>query len=75
MLLIGVGGYVFVGHIVEQGVQRAELKLEEERKAAVAEANRKVMEAANQGEQERQAKAAQEAEQKRKADEAEQQPH
>jgi hypothetical protein len=73
LLLVGIGGYVFVGHIVEQGVQRAELKLEEERKAAVAEANRKVMEAANQAEQERQAKAAQEAEQKRKADEAEQQ--
>jgi hypothetical protein len=71
LLLIGVGGYVFFGHIVELGVQRAELKLEEERKAAEAEANRKVME--NQAEQERQAKAAQEAEAKRKADEAEQQ--
>ena len=48
LLLIGVDGYVFVGHVVEQGVQRAELKLEEGRKAAEAEANRKVMEAANQ---------------------------
>ena len=73
LLLIGVGGYVFFGHVVEQGVQRAELKLEEGRKAAEAEANRKVMEASNQAEQDRQAKAAQEAEQKRKADEAEQQ--
>src|SRR6516165_3406032 len=73
LLLIGVGGYVFFGHIVEQGVQRAELKFEEERKAAEAEANRKVMEAANQAEQQRQAKAAQDAEAKRKADEAEQQ--
>jgi len=73
LLLIGVGGYVFVGHVVEQGVQRAELKLEEGRKAAEAEANRKVMEAANQAEQERQPRAAQQAEEKRKADEAEQQ--
>ena len=48
LLLIGVGGYVFVGHVVEQGLERAELKLEEGRKAAEAEANRKVMEAANQ---------------------------
>jgi hypothetical protein len=73
LLLIGVGGYVFAEHIVEQGVQRAELKFEEERKGAEAEANRKVMEAANKADQERQAKAAQEAEQIRKADEAEQQ--
>ena len=73
LLLIGVGGYVFVGHVVEQGVERAELKLEEGRKAAEAEANRKVMEAANQAEQERQPRAAQQAEEKRKADEAEQQ--
>ena len=64
---------MFVGHVVEQGVQRAELKLEEGRKAAEAEANRKVMEAANQAEQERQPRAAQQAEEKRKADEAEQQ--
>jgi hypothetical protein len=67
LLLLGIGGYVFVGHIVEQGAQRAQLKLEE------TEANRKAMEAANKAEQERQARAAQEAEQKRKADGAEQQ--
>src|SRR5215469_15915092 len=67
LLLIGVGGYVFVGHVVEQGVERAELKLEEGRKAAEAEANRKVMETANHAEQERQAKAADEAEQQRLA--------
>ena len=71
LLLIGVGGYVFVGHIVEQGVQRTELKLQEERKAAEAEANRMAM--VSQAEQERQAKAAQEAEAKRQADQAEQQ--
>jgi hypothetical protein len=73
LLLIGVGGYVFVRHIVEQGVQRAELKLEEERKTAEAEANRKAKEAAAKAEQDRQAKAAQEAEAKRQADAAEQQ--
>jgi hypothetical protein len=72
LLLIGAGGYVFLGHLVERGVQQVELKLEEERKAAEAEANRKVMDAAK-AEQDRQAKAAQEAEAKRKADEAEQQ--
>jgi tetratricopeptide (TPR) repeat protein len=73
LLLIGVGGYVFLGHIVERGVQRAELKLEEERKAADAEANHKVMAAAAKAEQDRQAKVAQDAEAKRQADEAEQQ--
>jgi len=64
-------GRLRLGHLVERGVQRAELKLEEERKAAEVEANRKVME--SQAKQNRQAKAAQEAEQKPKADEAEQQ--
>jgi tetratricopeptide (TPR) repeat protein len=72
LLLVGIGGYAFLGRIVEQGVQRAELKLEEARKAAEAEVNRQTMEVAAKAEQERQAKAAQ-AEQKRKADEAEQQ--
>jgi hypothetical protein len=67
LLLIGVGGYVFVGHIVEQGVQRAELELDKQRKEAEAQANSMAM--ASQAEHERQA--AQEAEQKRKADEAE----
>jgi len=73
LLLIGAGSYVFLGHLVERGVQQAELKLEEERKAAEADANRKVMDAAAKAEQDRQAKAAQDAEAKRKADEAEQQ--
>jgi tetratricopeptide (TPR) repeat protein len=73
LLLIGAGGYVFLGHLVEHGVQQAELKLEGERKAAEAEANRKAMDAAAKAEQDRQAKAAQEAEAKRQADQAEQQ--
>jgi tetratricopeptide (TPR) repeat protein len=73
LLLIGASGYVFLGHFVERGVQQAELKLEEERKAGEAEANRKVMDAAAKAEQDRQAKAAQDAEAKRQADEAEQQ--
>jgi hypothetical protein len=74
LLLIGVGGYVFLEHIVERGVQQAEFKLEEERKVAEAEANRKVtMDAAAKAEHDRQAKAAQDAEAKRQADEAEQQ--
>src|SRR5262245_55212767 len=67
LLLIGAGGYVFFGRIVEQGVQRAQLKLEE------AEANRKAMEEANKAERERQAKPAQQAEQKHNVDGAEQQ--
>ena len=37
LLLIGAGGYVFLGHPVERGAHLAELKLEEERKAADAE--------------------------------------
>jgi hypothetical protein len=81
LLLIGWGGYAFIQQMlttVEQTVQQAELKWEEERKAAEAEAKRKTDEAEQQrlaaakAEQERQARAA-EAEAKRKADEAEQQ--
>jgi hypothetical protein len=68
LLLIGAGGYMFLGHLVDQGVQRAELKLEDEPKADEAEQRRL---AAAKAEQDRQAKAAQEA--KRQADEAEQQ--
>ena len=41
LLLIGWGGYAFFRHTVERGVQQAELKWEEERKAADAEAKRK----------------------------------
>src|SRR6516162_10511623 len=82
VLLIGVGSYAFVRHI---RVQQAELKSEEDRRAAEAEANRRAVEAeANRkleeagkqrqaAEQERQARAAAEAEAKRKSDEVEQQ--
>ena len=73
LLLIGVGGYAFVRHILEQGVKQAELKWEEERRAAEAEANRKVTEAATKAEGEPQAKAAQEAEASRKLEEAKKQ--
>lgn len=79
LLLIGVSGYTFFRHLVEQPVQRAELKWEEERRAAEAQANRKVQQAEEQrlaavkAEQERQARAAAEADAKRKAEEAEQQ--
>jgi tetratricopeptide (TPR) repeat protein len=72
LLLIG-GGY-----ILEQGVQRAELK-GEERRAAEVEANRKVGEAEQQrlavakADQERRARAVAEAEANRKVGEAEQQ--
>jgi len=75
LLLIGVGGYAFVRNFAERGVHQAELKWEQERSAAMAEANRKVEEAEQQrvkAEQERQRLAA-EAEAKRKADEAERQ--
>ena len=71
--LIGVGSYAFVRHM---RVQQAELKSEEDRRAAEAEANRKLEEAGKQrlaAEQERQARAAAEAEAKRKSEEAEQQ--
>ena len=70
LLLIGVGGYVFFGHVVEQGVQRAELKLDKQRKEQEAAANEN-MAMASEAEHERQA--AQQAEAKRQADEAEQQ--
>ena len=80
VLLIGVGSYAFVRHM---RVQQAELKseddrraAEEDRRAAEAEANRKLEEAGKQrqaAEQERQARAAAEAEAKRKSDEVEQQ--
>jgi hypothetical protein len=75
LLLIGVGGYAFVRNFAERGVHQAELKWEQERSAAMAEANRKVEEAEQQrvkAEQERQRLAA-EAEAKRKTDEAERQ--
>jgi len=80
LLLTGWGGYTFLRHIAEQGVQRAELgrqlKWEEERKAVEAEANRKLeqQEQAEQqrltalkAEQERETRAAAEAEAMRKA--------
>src|SRR5215472_6578609 len=73
VLLIGVGSYAFVRHM---RVQQAELKSEEDRRAAEAEANRKLEEAGKQrlaAEQERQARAAAEAEAKRKREEVEQQ--
>jgi tetratricopeptide (TPR) repeat protein len=71
LLIIGVGRYAFVRH-----TPRAEVKQGEDRRAAEAEANRKVEEAEKQrlaAEQERQARAAAEAEAKRKNEEAEQQ--
>jgi hypothetical protein len=78
LLLVGVGGYTFLRYIDERGVHQAELKLEEERRAIEAEANRKVEQAEQQRlaavqavEQERQARAAAEAYAKRKTDEAE----
>jgi hypothetical protein len=76
LLLIG-GGYAFLRHTVEKGMQQAELKWEEQRKAVETEANSKVAEAEQQRlaalealklEQERRAKAEAEAEAKRKAD-------
>jgi tetratricopeptide (TPR) repeat protein len=75
LLLIGVGSYAFVRHL---RVQQAEFKAEEDRRAAQAEANRKLEEAGKQRlatEQERQARAVAEAEAeaKRKSEEAEQQ--
>jgi tetratricopeptide (TPR) repeat protein len=65
LLLIGWGGYAWFRHTVERGVQQAELKWEQEQKAAEAEAKRK----ADENEAKRRAA---EAEAKRKADEAEQ---
>jgi len=80
LLLIGVSGYTFFRHLVEQRVQRVELKWEKERRAAEADAKRKAEEAEQQrlaaaakAEQERQVRAAAEADAKRKAEEAEQQ--
>jgi len=76
LLLIGVSGYTFFRHLVEQRVQRAELRWEEERRTAEAEANRKVQQAEEQrlaavkADEERQAA---EADAKRKADEGGQQ--
>jgi len=78
LLLVGVSGYTFFRNLEEQRVQRAELKWEEERSAAQAEANRKVQQAEEQrlaavkADQERQAQAAAEAA-KRKTEETEQQ--
>src|SRR5215470_8064429 len=79
LLLIGWGGYAWFRHTVERGVQQAELKRNQEQKAAETDAKRKADEAEQQrlaavrAEQERQARAAAEAEAKRKAEEAEQQ--
>src|SRR6478672_3884592 len=76
LLLVGWGGYAFFRQTLERGVQQAELKWEEERKAADAEAKRKADEAEQQrlaaakAEQERQAST--EAEAKRKNEGAEQ---
>src|SRR5262249_41666871 len=71
VLLIGVGSYAFVRHT---RVQQAELKSEKDRRAAEAEANRKVEEQQRlAAEQERQARAAAEAEAKRKSEEVERQ--
>jgi hypothetical protein len=74
LLVIGWGGFAFFERIVEKNVQQAELKWDDERKAAEAEANRKLQQAEEQrlAEQERRARAAEE-EAKRKANEAEQQ--
>jgi tetratricopeptide (TPR) repeat protein len=61
LILIGTGTYIFVQHNLGQGVQQADLKWEEKRTAAEAEANRKAEEAEKQRlatEQERQARAA-----------------
>jgi tetratricopeptide (TPR) repeat protein len=73
LLLIGWGGYVYYRHAVDQGAQQADLKRQEERQAAEAEANRKVIQVEQQrlAEEERQAREAREAEEKRKAAEAE----
>ena len=73
LLLIGLGSYGYLRHAVEQRVQQAELKRQEDRMAAMAEANRKVEEAERQrlAEEERKARAVREAEEKRKAQEVE----
>jgi tetratricopeptide (TPR) repeat protein len=64
LLLIGWGGYAWFRHTVERGVQQAEIKWQQEQKAAEAEAKRK----ADEAEQERQARAAAEAEATRKVE-------
>ena len=64
LLLIGWGGYAWFRHTVERGIQQAELKREQEQKAAEAKAQRK----ADAAEQERQARAAADAEAKRKTE-------
>ncbi|HMF20557.1 MAG TPA: tetratricopeptide repeat protein [Pseudolabrys sp.] len=80
LVLIGWSSYALFRHTLERNVQQAELKWEQERKAAEAEANRKAEQAEQQRlaalkaeEEERQAKVAADAEAKRKADEAERQ--
>src|SRR5262245_20621962 len=64
LLLIGWGGYAWFRHTVERGIQQAELKREQEQKAAEAKAQR----LADAAEQERQARAAADAEAKRKTE-------
>jgi hypothetical protein len=79
LLMVGWVGYAYVRHAGEGRAQQAELKQEEERRALVAEANRKVEDveqqrlAAVKADQDRQARVASEAEAKRKTDEAERQ--
>jgi hypothetical protein len=70
LLIIGVGGYASVQHILEQDVQRKVVAAEEKRKSEEAEQQRL---AALRAEEERRAKAAAEVEAKRRGDEAEQQ--
>src|SRR5262249_56251013 len=71
VLLIGVGSYAFVRHM---RVQQAELKSEEDRRAAEAEANRKLQEAANRKLQEAANRKLQEAGKQQLAAEQERQP-
>src|SRR5215472_7449356 len=76
LILIGMASYTFVQHPLPQGAQQADLKGEEKRRAAEAEANRKAEEVEKQrlaAGQERQARAAAEAEANRKAEEKEKQ--
>jgi hypothetical protein len=79
LLALWAGG-TFLWNWFERGLESAEMKWQEERTAAMAEANRKVEETERQRlaalqalEQERQTRATAEAEAKRKADEAERQ--
>src|SRR5262245_19891472 len=79
LLMVGWGGYAYLRHAGEGRTQQAGLKQEEERRALVAEANRKMEEAEQQrlaavkADQDRQARVASEAEAKRKTEEAERQ--